>query len=63
MGRRLLAAAGITLALCGVAVSAGGAYAYFWDRSNTDVIASGVSIAGIEALYPLVPLHTPIYVG
>jgi len=48
MRRRLLAAAGIVLALCGVAVSAGGAYAYFWDRSNADVIALGVSIAGIE---------------
>jgi lipoprotein-anchoring transpeptidase ErfK/SrfK len=48
MRRRLLLATGILLTLCGVAVSAGGAYAYFWDRSNADVIASGVMIAGID---------------
>jgi lipoprotein-anchoring transpeptidase ErfK/SrfK len=48
MRRRLLVATGIALALAGVAVSAGGAYAYFWDRSNADVIASGVTIAGVD---------------
>jgi hypothetical protein len=29
-------------------VSAGGASAYFWDRSRADVIASGVTVAGID---------------
>jgi lipoprotein-anchoring transpeptidase ErfK/SrfK len=48
MRRRLLAATGIVFTLGGVAMSAGGAYAYFWDRSNADVIASGISIAGID---------------
>jgi L,D-transpeptidase catalytic domain/Putative peptidoglycan binding domain len=48
MRRRLLAATGISFTLCGVAVSAGGAYAYFWDRGNADVIAAGVTIAGID---------------
>lgn len=48
MRRRLLIATGIALALVGVAVSAGGAYAYFWDESNSDLIASGVTVAGID---------------
>jgi hypothetical protein len=48
MRRRLLAATGIAFTLSGVAVSAGGAYAYFWDRGNADVIAAGVTIAGID---------------
>jgi lipoprotein-anchoring transpeptidase ErfK/SrfK len=48
MRRRLLIAAGLALGLCGLAVSAGGAYAYFWDRSNADLIASGVTVAGID---------------
>jgi hypothetical protein len=48
MRRHLLVAAGIALALVGVAVSAGGAYAYFWDSARTDVIAAGVTVAGID---------------
>jgi hypothetical protein len=48
MRRRLLIATGIALALVGVAVSAGSAYAYFWDESNNDLIASGVTVAGID---------------
>ena len=48
MRRRLLIATGLVLSLSGVAVTAGGAYAYFWDRSNADLIASGVTIAGID---------------
>jgi hypothetical protein len=48
MRRRLFVAAGIVLALFGVALSAGGAYAYFWDDARTDVIASGVTVAGID---------------
>jgi lipoprotein-anchoring transpeptidase ErfK/SrfK len=48
MRRRLLVAAGIALALVGVSLSAGGAYAYLWDSARTDVIASGVSVAGID---------------
>ena len=48
MPRGLLATAGIFLAIGGIAISAGGAYAYFWDRSHDGVIAPGVRIAGVE---------------
>lgn len=48
MRGRLLAATGIVLTLAGIAVSSGGAYAYFWDSSNADVIASGITVAGID---------------
>lgn len=48
MRRRLLVAAGLLSALVGVAASAGGAYAYFWDRSRADVVAAGVRVAGVE---------------
>jgi lipoprotein-anchoring transpeptidase ErfK/SrfK len=48
MRRRLLIATGILLALLGVALSAGAAYAYFWDRSRADVIAPGVVVAGVD---------------
>jgi hypothetical protein len=48
MRRRLLAAFGLLLAAGGVALSAGGAYAYFWDRSRSDLIARGVSVAGVD---------------
>jgi L,D-transpeptidase catalytic domain/Putative peptidoglycan binding domain len=48
MRTRLLVAAGLLLALLGVAASAGGAYAYFWDRSRADLIAAGVRVAGID---------------
>jgi len=48
MQARILAVAGIALTFGGVAASAGGAYAYFWDRSRADVIADGVLVAGID---------------
>jgi hypothetical protein len=48
MRRGLFVAGGITLAVAGVAVTAGGASAYFWDRSHADRIANGVRIAGID---------------
>src|SRR6184192_1300834 len=48
MRRRLLVAAGLLLALGGTALSAGGAYAYYWDSAHADRIARGVQIAGVE---------------
>lgn len=48
MRRRLLVSAGIVLALFGVSLSAGGAYAYFWDSSRADLIAAGVHVAGVD---------------
>ncbi len=48
MQARILAVAGIALTFAGIAVSAGGAYAYFWDRGRADVIAPGVLVAGID---------------
>jgi L,D-transpeptidase catalytic domain/Putative peptidoglycan binding domain len=48
MRTRLLVAAGIVLAVAAVALSAGGAYAYFWESGRSDVIAAGVSVAGID---------------
>src|SRR5258708_30111284 len=48
MPRGLLATAGIFLAATGIALSAGGAYAYAWDRGHNGVIAPGVRIAGVE---------------
>jgi lipoprotein-anchoring transpeptidase ErfK/SrfK len=48
MPRALLATAGIALTAGGLLLSAGGAYAYLWDRSHRDVIAPGVRIAGID---------------
>jgi hypothetical protein len=48
MRRRLLAAGGILLAVGAVALSAGGAYAYYWDNAHADQIARGVRIAGID---------------
>ena len=47
MHTRLLAATGLTFAVAGLAASAGGAYAYFWDQARADVIAAGVQIAGV----------------
>src|SRR5690348_9877534 len=38
MRRRIWVAVGILLAFVGIAASAGGAYAYFWDASRADVI-------------------------
>ena len=34
--------------MCGLALSAGGAYAYYFDSTRTEVIAVGVQIAGID---------------
>ena len=48
MGRRVLVATGILLAVGGTALSAGGAYAYFWDGSRAHVIVEGVQIAGVD---------------
>jgi lipoprotein-anchoring transpeptidase ErfK/SrfK len=48
MRRLLLLAAGIALPLAGVTLSAGGAYAYYWDASRANTIARGVTIAGID---------------
>src|SRR5438105_10169890 len=48
MQGRLFAVAGIALTFTGLAASAGGAYAYFWDRGRVDVIARGVLVAGID---------------
>jgi lipoprotein-anchoring transpeptidase ErfK/SrfK len=48
MRTRLLCAAGIVLAVAAVALSAGGAYAYFWESGRGDVIAAGVTVAGID---------------
>jgi hypothetical protein len=44
----LFVATGILLAVLAVAVSAGSAYAYFWDRGRADVIATGVRVAGVD---------------
>jgi lipoprotein-anchoring transpeptidase ErfK/SrfK len=48
MRRRLLVAGGLLLAVGGTALTAGGAYAYFWDRSHAERIADGVRIAGVD---------------
>jgi hypothetical protein len=48
MHRRVWVAAGALLAVGGTALTAGGAYAYFWDGSRADLIAEGVRIAGID---------------
>lgn len=48
MRRRLLVAMGLFLTVSGIALSAGGAYAYVWNRGHEDAIARGVTIAGIE---------------
>ena len=48
MHRRVWVAAGALLAVCGIALTAGGAYAYYFDSTRTDVIAVGVQIAGID---------------
>jgi len=48
MSHRLWIAAGALFAVCGVALTAGGAYAYYFDSTRTDVIAVGVQIAGVD---------------
>src|SRR3954470_18594015 len=48
MHRRIWVALGVTSAVAGAALSAGSASAYFWDQSRSDMIAKGVSIAGID---------------
>jgi lipoprotein-anchoring transpeptidase ErfK/SrfK len=48
MRRRLLVATGVLLAIAAVALSAGGAYAYFRESGRADVLASGVTVAGID---------------
>jgi hypothetical protein len=48
MRRRLLVAGGLLLAVGGVAVTTGGALAYFWDRAHAGRIAQGVRIAGVD---------------
>jgi hypothetical protein len=47
MHRRVWVVIGVLLAFAGVAVSGAGASAYFWDRSQSDMIARGVTIGGI----------------
>ena len=76
MRRRLLVGAGILLAIAAVALTAGGAYAYFWEQGRMDVIASGVTIAGVDVggLHAaeaatlleqrvVAPLRTPLHVA
>jgi lipoprotein-anchoring transpeptidase ErfK/SrfK len=48
MRRRLLVLTGIVLALAAVALTAGGAYAYFWEQGRSDMLAAGVTVAGID---------------
>jgi lipoprotein-anchoring transpeptidase ErfK/SrfK len=48
MRRRLLVATGILLALAAVALTAGGAYAYFWENGRADVLAEGITVAGLD---------------
>jgi len=48
MRTRFLVAAGIVLAVAAVALSAGSAYAYFWESGRGDLIAPGVTVAGID---------------
>jgi L,D-transpeptidase catalytic domain/Putative peptidoglycan binding domain len=47
MHRRVWVVSGVALALTGIAVSGAGATAYFWDRSQADVLARGVTIGGV----------------
>jgi lipoprotein-anchoring transpeptidase ErfK/SrfK len=48
MRRRFLVAGGILLGLGVIALSAGSAYAYFWDKGRADLIAPGIRVAGID---------------
>jgi hypothetical protein len=46
MRKRLLVGFGILVGLLVVATTAGGAYAYLWDKGRADVIAAGVRLDG-----------------
>jgi hypothetical protein len=48
MDRRLLVAAGLLLTVIGLALTAAGAYAYSWSNGHEDVIAPGVTVAGVD---------------
>jgi hypothetical protein len=48
MRKRLLVSLGIVVLAVLVLGTAGGAYAYFWDRGRADVIAPGVRVAGTD---------------
>jgi hypothetical protein len=48
MRRHLWVALGLFLTVSGIALTAGGAYAYYWDSGRADVIARGVTVAGID---------------
>ena len=48
MRRRLLVASGLVLAVIGIALSAGAAYVYAYDRGHSETIARGVTVAGID---------------
>jgi hypothetical protein len=48
MRRRLLVAAGVLLTVVGLGLTAVGAYAYSWSQSHDDVIADGVTVAGVD---------------
>jgi lipoprotein-anchoring transpeptidase ErfK/SrfK len=48
MRRRLLVLTGIVLAVAAAALTAGGAYAYFWENGRADVLAAGVTVAGVD---------------
>jgi L,D-transpeptidase-like protein len=48
MKRRLLVAGGVLLTGAGLGLTAVGAYAYSWSQTNADVIARGVTVAGID---------------
>lgn len=48
MHRRLMVAAGVLLTVIGLALTAAGAYAYSWANGHDDVVAPGVTVAGID---------------
>ena len=48
MRNGLLVGTGMLLAIAAVALTGGSAYAYFWEHGRMDVIASGVTVAGVD---------------